>query len=1084
MAKQPIVVTLLAGFKGDGLKTAQKQLQGLGDTVNRLSTSALKAGAGLALAKGWQTFTSVTGDAITQARDLERNLAAVDTVFGGLAPKITEFSQGAYQMGLSQSEAAKASVFLGSVLKQSGFSIEETADQTERLLTLGADLALTYGYDVQEALLGMTALFRGEYDPIEKFGVAMKQSEINSELAAKGLNHLEGAERRLAEQQIRLNLLFERATDAQGAFERQSGTLAVEQERLQASINNMLQEAGTPLLGVIAELAETMVPVVEDLTPTMTAVFEDLAGKAKVLLSDTEGLKEAIKETAVAMGEIIKAANSMALFIGQNAVAISRLVVALVAFKAASKVGYLAAAAMEVYKAKAVAATAATASLNATLKANIFGAIAAGIALLIPLMGDYVDRLKKGVEAERAIDSEQRIRIDRIKELKAQEEDLVAKMGGVSGYIADTYVPELKKVRDELARLEAQAKNTNNAVAGFTASGMSHLRELQTSITPYVELNLDGDGGDGGNGTAQEIKDYVGDFYAALEDEIAKQAARVRLQTMGATEGLISSILSGEGWEEVFASIVDKGISEVARLQEAFNTTAAGIKELADALQTELDRIDKEYELEIENQKTAIADLESAYAAAADTVTSTGEAFEDFFETFSILPTTEREIGRFEQQAIGSLESIESQLKGTLRALGEDFRASYNYLVDYARRELTKLAEIQRERDEFAKRRSLAEALIGDVKAATVGAANITSIFSKAQAAVDKVKATDVIAETIEAGRDLKEFRVTIMRDVVEPMATAGSVIDGFRDIVAKTRVFIQNLKTLRELGLDPQLFSQLVEAGVEAGGETAQALVDGGSDSITELNGLFGELNTLGAELGEETAQVMYGAGIDLTNGIIEGIAAEQAALEEQASILASAFELVFSTQLEAAMDNALRVINERIEAAKAELQRILDEMEAAKNKVKEDYPIDAGGTAPTAPVEAIVEAIEEVAEVVKDVGDTIKETTETVEESTKATAEAVKTVKQTGFESAGMRHVAELTNQFTPRIKDTSGISQAGMSHLASLQSMSTRPTFTINVNANGRTQGTQAGEAIVSSLKKYGAVNGGSSLKFSVL
>ena len=1078
MAKQPIVVTLLAGFKGDGLKTAQKQLQGLGDTVNRLSTSALKAGAGLALAKGWQTFTSVTGDAITQARDLERNLAAVDTVFGGLAPKITEFSRGAYQMGLSQSEAAKASVFLGSVLKQSGFSIEETADQTERLLTLGADLALTYGYDVQEALLGMTALFRGEYDPIEKFGVAMKQSEINSELAAKGLNHLEGAERRLAEQQIRLNLLFERATDAQGAFERQSGTLAVEQERLQASINNMLQEAGTPLLGVIAELAETMVPVVEDLTPTLTAVFEDLAGKAKVLVSDTEGLKEAIKETAAAMGEIIKVANSMALFIGQNAIAITRLVTALVAFKVASKAVYMVTAALAAYRAAAVAATTATIALSVATKATIFGAIAAGIALLIPLMGDYVDRLKKGVEAERAIDSEQRIRIDRIKELKAQEEDLVAKMGGVSGYIADTYVPELKKVRDELARLEAQAKNTNNAVAGFTASGMSHLKELQTSITPYVQLNLDGDGGDGGggNGTAQEIKDYVGDFYAALEDEIAKQAARVRLQTMGATEGLISSILSGEGWEEVFASIVDKGISEVGRLQEAFNTTAAGIKELADALQTELDRIDEQYEEEIENQKTLIADLQSTYTSAADTVRSTGEAFEDFFESFSVLPTTEREIGRFEQQAISSLESIESQLKGTLRALGEDFRASYNYLVDYARRELTKLAEIQRERDDFAKRRSLAEALIGDVKAATVGAANITSIFQKAQAAVGKVKATDVIAETIEAGRDLKEFRVTIMRDVVEPMATAGSVIDGFRDIVAKTRLFIDNLKTLRELGLDPQLFNQLVEAGVEAGGETAQALVDGGSESITELNGLFDELNTLGAELGEETAQVMYGAGIDLTNGIIEGIAAEQAALEEQAMILADAFELVFQTELESAMDAVLAAIKARIDEAKAELQRILDEMEAAKAAVKEDYPIVAGGTAEETPAAAIVEAVEEVAEAIEEVGEEIKETTT---KTTKATAEAVKTVKQTGFESAGLRHVEELTRQFTPRVRDTSGISQAGMSHLASLQSMSANPTFNISVTANGRTQGTQAGEAVVSSLQKYIAVSGNTSV-----
>lgn len=1078
MAKQPIVVTLLAGFKGDGLKQAQKQLQGLGDTVNRLSTNALKAGAGLAITKAWQGFTSVTESAITGARDLERNLAAVDTVFGTLAPKINEFNRGAYNIGLSQAEAAKASVFLGSVLKQSGFSIDETAEQTERLVSLGADLALTYGYDVQEALLGMTALFRGEYDPIEKFGVAMKQSEINAELAAQGLNHLEGSERRLAEQQIRLNLLFERATDAQGAFARQSGTLAVEQERLQASINNMLQSAGTPLLGVVAELAETMVPVVEELTPTLTEVFEDLAGKTKELLSDTDGLKEAIFETARAMAEIAKIGGSMALFLGQNAVAVARLVAAFIAFKGAAKAGYLVAAAMEVYKAKAVAATAATAALNATLKANLFGAIAAGIALLIPMMGDYVDRLKRGVEAEQGIDSEQRIRIDRIKELKAQEEDLVSKMAGVSTYIADTYRPELKKVREELARLEAQAKNTNTAIAGFTASGMSHLAELQQGVTARMPIIPEDDTGGGGGGTGEVVKDYVADFYASLKDEVAKQAARVRLEKMGATEGLISSILSGEGWEKVFNSIVSKGISEVKRLQDAFNTTSAGIKELSDALQAELDKIDEEYAETLKNQRQDIADLEAAYESAKVTVESTGQAFEDFFETFSVLPTTEREIGRFEQQAISSLENIEGQLKSTLRALGEDFRQSYNYLLAYARKELTKLAEIQRQRDEFAKKRSLAEALIGDVKAATVGAANITSIFQKAQSAVGKVKATEVIAETIEAGRNLKEFRVTIMRDIVEPMATASSVVDGFRDIVAKTRVFIENLKTLRELGLDPQLFNQLVEAGVEAGGETAQALVDGGSETITELNGLFGELNALGAELGEETAQVMYGAGIDLTNGIIEGIAAEQAALEEQAIILANAFELVFKTELEAAMDAVLAAIKARIDEAKAELQRILDEMERAKAAVRETYPVEAGGTAGAG--DSVVEAVEEVAEVVKDVGESIKDTTKTVTESTKATSAAVEAVKQTGFEAAGLRHVAELEAAFA---RPTTSLTPT-MQGILAADKKASQTTINLSVTANSRTQGTQAGEAIVRELNKYVSVSGGSSLKFQTL
>jgi hypothetical protein len=54
-------------------------------------------------------------------------------------------------------ETAKASTFIGSVLKQSGFSMDEVTEQTQRLVRAAADLSLTFGYDVQEALLAITA---------------------------------------------------------------------------------------------------------------------------------------------------------------------------------------------------------------------------------------------------------------------------------------------------------------------------------------------------------------------------------------------------------------------------------------------------------------------------------------------------------------------------------------------------------------------------------------------------------------------------------------------------------------------------------------------------------------------------------------------------------------------------------------------------------------------------------------------------------------------------------------------------------------------------------------------------------------
>jgi hypothetical protein len=134
-----------------------------------------------------------------------------------------------------------------------------------------------YGYDVQEALLGMTALFRGEYDPIEKFGVAMKQSEINSELAARGQDKLQGAARRNAEQIIRLELLYQRAADAMGAFTGQSGSLYTEQKKLGATFENMQAQIGTALLPSVVDLNEALRIMLVEITPLLISMFESIA---------------------------------------------------------------------------------------------------------------------------------------------------------------------------------------------------------------------------------------------------------------------------------------------------------------------------------------------------------------------------------------------------------------------------------------------------------------------------------------------------------------------------------------------------------------------------------------------------------------------------------------------------------------------------------------------------------------------------------------------------------------------------------------------------------------------------------------
>jgi hypothetical protein len=292
-------LNIVSTFKNDGIAAATRQLGAFGAQAGGLGSTLGKVGATLASFGLASKAVQFTSESIDSARDLERNMYSLQTVFSQFAPTMENFVKGAYDIGLSQKDAAKASVFLGSVLKQSGFSMADTTKETQKLVSLGVDLAATYGYDVQEALLGMTALFRGEYDPIEKFGVAMKQSEINAELAARKLNHLTGATRRHAEQVIRMELLYQRAADATGAFTGQAGNLFVEQMRVQAQFENMQASIGQQLLPVMVALTESLTPLIQYLGPLITQAVE---GSLPILEAMVSFISDLSDKTTLAGG--------------------------------------------------------------------------------------------------------------------------------------------------------------------------------------------------------------------------------------------------------------------------------------------------------------------------------------------------------------------------------------------------------------------------------------------------------------------------------------------------------------------------------------------------------------------------------------------------------------------------------------------------------------------------------------------------------------------------------------------------------------------------------------------------------------
>lgn len=217
------------------------------DTAAKWSAGALAAIAGAA----WQAGAA--------ASELEQSTGAVSSVFGEYAQQMTEYGQQAAEaVGLSQSEYGNMASILGSQLKNMGISLEESATQTNDLIGLGSDLAATFGGTTSEAVGALSSLLRGERDPIERYGVSIKQADIDAQKAAMGLEDLTGEAAKNADLQATLALLTAQTADAQGQFSRETDSAAGSAQIAAANFENAKAALGEALLPIMTEASEKL----------------------------------------------------------------------------------------------------------------------------------------------------------------------------------------------------------------------------------------------------------------------------------------------------------------------------------------------------------------------------------------------------------------------------------------------------------------------------------------------------------------------------------------------------------------------------------------------------------------------------------------------------------------------------------------------------------------------------------------------------------------------------------------------------------------------------------------------------------
>ena len=259
----------------DGIQRTNQQLGAFG----KAAKAAGIAMAAFAVAKPLVDFGV---EAFKAAAAAETAMLSVETVFGDSAQTILDWSDDAAKaFGITREEANRMSAVLGAQLKNLGFEMGEVSGLTLELNERAADMAAVFGGTAAEAIESIGSLLRGERDPIEKYGVSIKQADINARLAAEGLDNLDGEARKQAETQAALAIMFEQTAEYEGKAAEGADTATGSMQRLDAQMQNLKETIGGEMIKTWQmfrdELGLTEVDVggLEDATKKLGSMFRD-----------------------------------------------------------------------------------------------------------------------------------------------------------------------------------------------------------------------------------------------------------------------------------------------------------------------------------------------------------------------------------------------------------------------------------------------------------------------------------------------------------------------------------------------------------------------------------------------------------------------------------------------------------------------------------------------------------------------------------------------------------------------------------------------------------------------------------------
>ena len=440
MAVGAVVARILTQYSDKGSKAAQKDLIKLGKSFDAYAKKASRA-VGLVAVATAAAAVKIGKDSVMAASDVSQQFGALDAVFKSNSKELKDFSKTMVEYGLSTADSARFSALLGTQLTGLGLAQQDAIDRTKTLQILAADLAATYGGTTADAVAALSSTFKGEYNPIERYGVAIRKSDITARVAAKGLKGLTGEALKAAEAQAAYELILNKTTAAQGQSGREFNTLAAQLQRLNASYTNIQASLGEALLPVVQEFAGYLL---KDVIP----------GIQKWVDVNRDELAESLKQAAKLAGEFLRFAGKIAQWATDNIGKVKAIGIAIASLFIVSKAVTFFTTILQMITSLKALKTQADQTNASTSKIGLLGKVGAAAAIAtvaIPGISAYNDAVKK--------------QLDGIQDLDKLERQLFAAQLRRDPYSQTMIKRRIEKLKEELALVEKLRKEQEKFVS-------------------------------------------------------------------------------------------------------------------------------------------------------------------------------------------------------------------------------------------------------------------------------------------------------------------------------------------------------------------------------------------------------------------------------------------------------------------------------------------------------------------------------------------------------------------------------------------------------------------------------------------